>query len=56
MTKRMVEVQVGAVTSIPPGEGRNFLVGGPIIALFSEPQPLRLVVVLSVSGLTTSSR
>ena len=34
MTKRMVEVQVGPLASIPPGEGRNFLVGTAHIAVF----------------------
>lgn len=34
MTQRMVEVQVGSVASIPPGEGRNFLVGCERIAIF----------------------
>lgn len=34
MTKRMVEVHVGALGSIPPGEGRNFLVGDVRIAIF----------------------
>ena len=34
MTKRMVEVQLGSVASIPPGEGRNFQVGGERIAIF----------------------
>ena len=30
----MAEVSIGPITQIPPGEGRNFLVAGQLIAVF----------------------
>jgi nitrite reductase (NADH) small subunit len=34
MTRNMVEVKLGPVSTIPPGEGRNFAVCGETIAVF----------------------
>lgn len=34
MTVNMVEVKLGPVSTIPPGEGRNFAVCGETIAVF----------------------
>lgn len=34
MTPRLAEVKLGSVSSIPPGEGRNFAVGGESVAVF----------------------
>jgi nitrite reductase (NADH) small subunit len=34
MTAKLGEVKLGSVSSIPPGEGRNFAVGGESVAVF----------------------
>jgi nitrite reductase (NADH) small subunit len=34
MTSKLAEIRLGSVSSIPPGEGRNFAVGGEFVAVF----------------------
>ena len=34
MTSKLAEIRLGSVSSIPPGEGRNFAVCGESVAIF----------------------